>query len=862
MPHRPCRDFPPLPARRSSSTLRLSLIVSLALLLSACQERTTIEVQFFCPGCESAPDRIETAANDQPPNLQRSRCGSLDGDKLSSAYRELIEQLRAELAESRLRESVKLKFAPTEGALDTVLAIEGLAGDEVNSTTHAITRSNGKRQKRPYGVGLVQSDVLFHFVQGGHPQLEFSRNVSNVRALARAFEEWLFIRVESSVSSEPLDLSWPALLNAERVNADGVGSGTMFTTINFARFAQPLWAGKLHHPLLDKGTAGIQFCVLSPKMYKRERNLLFGIPATVASNLEGVHEDGYRQINTQTFQDFRNAPDSTALVSNGQGATDTTIAVDAILVVSREMPADVVHAMECVLWRWDRDICELPLRAEPYGCAELLSPISQHTRSRGATRIKRTGYCDLPTKQLPPTPEDRSDDQHRSRVRLDDLPLRLHRTASIRQLGSLSRAVLHINGWWMLGLLFASSAIFFYREYQRFGGLSRSALVYEAVELGKLIWPVALGLSLGTAVLTTAIWVAEFHSQNIHVNGDFIAAGVRGALYWAFQFIFTNSSDVALRSIGATIYFGVMKLLWTVGSLTPSLTVLQNAWKRHAAVAKRSEHVVVLGWNNQTGDLLEQLVGEKGGAVLIPFVPPPATINPRVHILATITDLSAEVLETAKISKAAALIIVADNRQADIRKVTTDMHTLQMVQLYRQLEFTHKLRSRPIRLVVEVVSNENLRLAQQLGQPLQDKQEQGQGQGRTADANVCQVLSRKALTASLIAHAIVKPNTDAIFEGLVENNASDEFYEVTVARLHRELPFDNYNTLKQVLARTVGQVSATPVGLRLHDDAAPSQVHMNPSGEVAARPLGAQDTVVFIARDEPSIFHALRERCH
>lgn len=81
---------------------------------------------------------------------------------------------------------IKVYRAPTVGSLDTLIQVE--------------------RSNEPC-IGLVQADVLYHYLHGGHPQFPLPRTQSRVRAISHLFDDWLLCFEHTPLTSQPQDVS-------------------------------------------------------------------------------------------------------------------------------------------------------------------------------------------------------------------------------------------------------------------------------------------------------------------------------------------------------------------------------------------------------------------------------------------------------------------------------------------------------------------------------------------------------------------------------------------------------------------------------------------------------------------------------
>ena len=153
-------------------------------------------------------------STDGPLTIFRVQAQSQDPQKLSPYH------IIATHIGERLGEEVQVKFAETTGSFTTLLQIE-------------------RTEDRP-ALGIVQADVLYHYVNGRHPHFPIPTLQSRVRAIARLFPEWLHAYRHPSPRWEKM-----TLLEAPAVYAGPNGTGSMVTATNLSRVLRVDWEANI-----------------------------------------------------------------------------------------------------------------------------------------------------------------------------------------------------------------------------------------------------------------------------------------------------------------------------------------------------------------------------------------------------------------------------------------------------------------------------------------------------------------------------------------------------------------------------------------------------------------------------------------
>ncbi len=205
----------------------------------------------------TAWDRLPVPRSDDLPGLIIFRI--VHEEAVATPYqlfaRHLIDELRGEAPAPDINSDLSLECpesengeariasVPTAGSFDTVLSIEAVAAwnrdiDQplpplVRDLIAACKMTHGKT----YAIGLAQSDVLYHYLNGGHPQFPVGRPDSSVRALVKLFPEWLHLYR----TGVPLNIA-----DFDQACGTAEGSGNLVTALNAARVFQANWQTRVH----------------------------------------------------------------------------------------------------------------------------------------------------------------------------------------------------------------------------------------------------------------------------------------------------------------------------------------------------------------------------------------------------------------------------------------------------------------------------------------------------------------------------------------------------------------------------------------------------------------------------------------
>ena len=266
------------------------------------------------------------------------------GQAQPSPYQILSEALRKALEQrankpggwtfsdgaSKVTIAVAPSLTPVSGSL---AAIAELDHEEDSDNDDIIQR-----------IAIVQSDVLYHYVHGGHPQLLLPRKKSFVRAVARMLPEWLFVyRTKSSEIQ--------ALGKAERICAGSpeklpYGTGHLFTAINIMRatgsgakydlFSCP---GSLD----AVGSYDYRLQVRSPPGEAKGNEEIVGLRGDLATSLSKSYENLYQLVSADQLK--KECP--------GCDEDRASVQLEGILITTQSVALQIVDQLITELSRLD-----------------------------------------------------------------------------------------------------------------------------------------------------------------------------------------------------------------------------------------------------------------------------------------------------------------------------------------------------------------------------------------------------------------------------------------------------------------------------------------------------------------------------
>lgn len=736
----------------------------------------------------------------------------------TTAYGKVARVLHASL--SKIGESQEFTVednekAKTIGSLETIVELDKLTG----------------KSGSPFGVGIAQADVIYHYVFGGHPELANARTSSNIRSVARMFDEWLLIGAPSNTPT-PAFISAEAVASATSACGQEVGTGSLVTAINLGRSMQAPWLSAVHDcspgcfdTFSDDGQINISrqikvapnaLClkVRAPTVAQPGWRYL-GIPTPAANSMVSVFDKSYSVVPPEEFATRYPDPNR---------ATDlTTISVGAVLVVSREMPTKVVAAIQCLLDSWDDAVCAAPHK-DAFDCGELHVPKVEPST---IDALMETGFC----ARMPRPP---IEEAARHAIRFDNLPISRHGATIVSDLDPYSAFLVGLSLRQLQGfaICLLGTLVLVYAKIRRYLlGQTLFRLHRRTVRR----WATRfLGFVAAHALIAILIWLAESHSQALLANDKFVAGGILEAGEWVVRYVVTGDGAINFQSPWALTFVASLKLGWGLAALALGYDIQSRA-RAYFKVFRMTHHVVVIGWNSGTPALLGELLNEHD-CVVIPFRNVMAPESPNRHHITTVQDpitaLDDESLRQAQITAADAVIILADRERAELLKIDVDAHTFRLVELYRRLEKEGNFGKK--RVIAEIIQPENVPIVHRLGE---------------CGAGTFDSLCTLQFSSTFIAQMALKPALGHFVRELATTtDASNELYMVGASELRKYFDFASFENLRQRFAVGAGPNRVVPIGFQCGTD---QKVLINPDPSESTVREG--DQVIFLARNREHV---------
>ena len=185
--------------------------------------------------------------------------------------------------------------------------------------------------RKPHGIGIVQADVLYHYLKGDHVQFRYPKERSGVRALFPLFPEHVHIYVDSLWRPTPVSIA-----SVESACCGTEGTGSLVTGLNIGEVLHARWMGALH--MCDKfQSADLRLVVISPSRERKQLNdyphmRLVWLTQPEARIIENAFPE---RIYRTTVRDTAYGPNP-----------GYTIAVDAVLVGTRDLSNTLIETIE------------------------------------------------------------------------------------------------------------------------------------------------------------------------------------------------------------------------------------------------------------------------------------------------------------------------------------------------------------------------------------------------------------------------------------------------------------------------------------------------------------------------------------
>ena len=644
-------------------------------------------------------------------------------------------------------------------------------------------------------IGIVQADVLHHYIMGGHKQLPTKRDKSVVRAVARLFEEDLQIApvkpeeiADPSICSDVSNAE-KAILQASRVKAARVGSGTMVTAINVGQVLFTGWE-KYHGAQNSEGVLKIR-AVSSPRFFdSSNKACALGLKKSTVQVLENAYPRVYR---------------AHPLIKGKDGEDDGfMLAWDAILVASKGTSKRVLDAILVALDKIDETHCRVPPQA--------VDCVPKYGSDYDPEKLLAncTNYCE-------PVAQSRTVmmDNHIHSDRFHNLPIIAHDVLIHNNMDLLSRffftvteprflktMLLLLLGLSLLATLFPRMST----ALQRTTGVS--SLVRRIADT-KIQWfKMLLIVILFHIVIAILIWLSELRGAEIQSENDFVCGGVMESFRLVFSFMVFNNPPARLESEFAWFWVGVLKAGWALATIALSASVGTNIYE-WLKLRNMDGSIIIIG-NNRNKQKVEQELTKEG----------------KLHH--TVSDVSE--LTLTELPDNSAIVILGDSEQAKAARFgEVDNWVCRQIMDLRgaesRLSKDPSVQLTPIRIVAQAENGLNVELMKRAG----------------ADEVIC----ADELEAELIAQSCTKEGLKSVFRELLDTtDTSQEIYYDELSPTETT----KYRSFKSAVAQYPQRYPGRlPIGIkRKGDRGAEPTVLLNPTGKDGQLHRG--DALVVLAR--------------
>ncbi len=754
----------------------------------------------------------------------------------------ILQSLRIELEGEYVIESTK-----TAGSLSALLGVDS----------------------KPRSLGIVQSDVLHHYIHGHHPNFPTPRTRSTVRALVRLFPELVSLQV-------PEDLEDRNFLDAQLVCGKRPGTGTLVTAINLRNVLEASWK-RLHYcdswgpeghlaPLESRDSsdlalrAGTQVGGEVPSRHVAKPDLVIETMSSSpwfkqtcggsaqyravfmgraeADILANAFPGAYSPVRGEEPWFESLLPEQPIQVSGGQAPA--TVAVDAILVGSRDLPEAVVQALQKILIELDRAWKNHPLdlSCETPGYEVYCGALAPGDKIDVGHVRMRTAYGAYEHRLLNKSQwDDIGESEREDRLRhngFERLPVAMHHFTRVQKLDRISAGLVEVFPPALVRYFFAVPLLVYvviflagqWRELRSVRDVV--ARVWGQLQTSRRIMLVVGSFLAAHLIIAIVVWLCEYYEEANVAGGGLTARGVGGALTWLIGHLIGVDTELALASRFSLVWLGLLKMGYAVSSVT---LVYGAASEVASWIGGRNvkDIVVVIG----KGDSWESVKMELRSVG-------------RAYV--TLEDVCAELLDASsgtalgvvhpdgRTSKAdagvvrravGALIVLSDRALAKRARVAgVDLWVAQTVESLGEWRRTN----RPgVALVAEVRSPASIPLVKRLG--------------------ATRVICVERFGAELIVQSVKNPQVISFFEELVkttENSNELYFDELSLGPAAEEsVTFDEVARLFAQKDSAGGPGRRVPVGLVRRD-----------TGRVLVNPVGADatiypgDRIMVIARSE------------
>lgn len=620
----------------------------------------------------------------------------------------------------------------------------------VDSTSGSFNTLLRMERQSSSSVGIAQSDVLYHYMEGSHAQFPLRQHESHVRAVARLFPEWLHVFQSPSYPKVTVK-------TAETAIGGQSGSGTMVSAFNIGRLVDTQWQTRLmaseqvpnYIALPDLGESFDEWL-----RYRATPQLELKVESPGTSPPVSTRGEAWKPIYLTYVEAlgvehafgrgvYRAVPDS-AIRKQGYSTVrpqEATVEVDAVLVATKGTSDEVIGALIEAINRMD-----------------LLAAGTQVPDSLDVEQLKPTCPCMSSAKELlqrtafsairgfkDTTPDGEAVQSAFVRPgRSQDLPVAQHPEVQLRSLSLLSRVVndaLGLAGPYYLASVLPLFATFVVVTARR-GRVRRAPVSYLLTtraglrELVQRYWSSIVFLSaLGLVgiVVAVGIWRCEYNADTLQRATPLASGGLEQSFAWVGRFLLLNSPPGELRSEYSLIWVGVLKGSYWLSGLVMAGTITRYVL-RWGPKVKPKGHTIIVGWSADASRIVRELRRRSTDFRIVTFEDgskPTDVLTRKEAEVVTVGGMRlSEALTEAGFERASAAIVVRDTAAAKAAAVVdADLWTLRLLEqvLRVRAEYwmddsrhtvieagTSDAQSQPS-VVVELSDVENVRTATALG---------------------------------------------------------------------------------------------------------------------------------------------------
>jgi TrkA family protein len=748
--------------------------------------------------------------------------------------------------------TVATELGPTEGSLVTLAQIDEAA------------ERNGGAEHR---IGIAQADVVYHYIEGDHPEFPARRQESEVRALAWLFPEWLqvygeYLGPKGSIdwSKEPMrDAS--ALCIGRYTGQEPLGSGSLVTAINVVRLLglsletpEPCseiapgratesadgqesaksvsgrrWA--LRMQVIAPERAGDQTAAPGRQSVKKSDEYYIGLPLAGARIVSQAFPKEYSLVDDDELRRRYGQPLN---MTTKRG----TVSINSLIVVDSGLPEEVASTIHQALFHLESEYCRKDRVDGANGSAEKTGPEGASGEfSRIAKEItERTDFCPASHASKESAATNSADEAVGDRYldyrlrRTTHLPIRRHPRDRLVDLDVSSRFL--VDTAWSeraRGVLYTGIGIgglvitvpVWLRAFMRTQKRSvrrarrrhRKQLAFWCAVLATLHLFVGMGL-----------YVSEAMATDVRQGDDeFIRLGVWNSVWWVTKYLVIEEPYEFVSPVSLAL-IALMKVGWTatglvIGYFGTGAIVSMIKGEKHM------DHTIVLGWGPIGASVVDELERQRLEWKVVAF-------RPRVDHKETMDSVAkryihahsiSEGLEASGYETARAVVVIGDEQRAhEEGDGDVDLWVSKAVSAVRK-----KRHGRKYRIVAEVKRSRNREIVRMSG----------------ADEIVC----IEGYGGEILAHAVSKPGITAVLGEVLRTSrkGSEIYFDSLRADSAGELKTFT-RVVKEYEVANKGGERRIPLGIVREEDGC-LNIYLNPDENQET--LNQGDRIIVLARD-------------